>query len=100
MGLRAGRESHDLSAVASLPKVSPLAIHAPRPEDPAEVRQKHIGGTGYSSFAWIVPRAQSRQSRCVAVQTLKQWRFEGGGALPTKHEPNYSKILVPVTFTL
>ena len=98
-------------AVASLkPDVSRLAVHAPQPEYPAGVRQKHIGGSGY--FVIRVDRAtgavatvEVRRSTgnklldSSAVQTLKQWRFKGGGALPTKHEPNYSKILVPVTFT-
>ena len=80
MGLRAGRESHDLSAVASLPKVSPLAINAPRPEYPAEVRQKHIGGTGY--FVIRVDRATGavatvevrRSANTKAVAIRGRWR--------------------------
>src|ERR1700682_2204724 len=96
-------------AVASLqPDVSRLAIHAPQPEYPAEPRQKRIGGTGY--FVIRVDRASGavatvevRRSTgnklldSSVVGTLKQWRFKGGGVLPTRHEPNYSKILVPVT---
>jgi TonB family protein len=98
-------------AVASLqPDVSRLAIYAPHPEYPAEARQKHIGGTGY--FVIRVDRASGavatvevRRSTgnklldCSVVGTLKQWRFKGGGALPTKHDPKYSEILIPVTFT-
>ena len=97
-------------AVALLqPNVSRLAVYAPQPEYPAEARQKHIGGSGY--FVIRVDRAtgavatvevrRSTGSKLLdssTVETLKQWRFKGGGALPTKHEPNYSKILVPVTF--
>lgn len=98
-------------AVASLqPDVSRLTVHAPQPEYPVKARQQLIGGSGY--FVIRVDRATGRVATVEvrrstgnklldssAVQTLKQWRFKGGGALPTKHEPNYSKILVPVTFT-
>jgi TonB family protein len=98
-------------AVASLkPDVSRLAISAPQPEYPAKARQQHIGGSGYfvirvDRASGRVPTVEVRRSTgnklldSSAVQTLRQWRFKGDGALPTKHEPNYSKILVPVTFT-
>jgi TonB family protein len=98
-------------AVASLqPDVSRLAIYAPQPKYPAKAREHHIGGSGY--FVIRIDRAtgqvatvQVRRSTgnklldSSAVETLRRWRFKGGGALPTRHEPNYSKILVPVTFS-
>jgi TonB family protein len=97
--------------VASLrPDVSRFGTCAPQPEYPAEARQRHVGGSGY--FAVRVDRTTGRVATVQvlrstgnklldssAVQTLRQWRFKGGGVLPTRHEPNYSKILVPVTFT-
>jgi TonB family protein len=96
--------------VASLqPDVSGLAVYAPQPEYPVEARQRHIAGSG--SFALRVDRAtgkvvtvevlRSTGSRLLdssAIRTLRQWRFKSGGALPTRHDPNYSKIFVPVTF--
>ena len=98
-------------AVASLqPNVSHFATYAPQPEYPANARQQHIGGSGY--FVIRVERATGRVATVEvrrstgnklldssAAETLRRWRFKGGRALPTRHEPNYSKILVPVTFS-
>jgi TonB family protein len=97
-------------AVASLqPDVSRLVVYAPQPEYPAEARQRHIVGSG--SFAVRVNRTTGRVAtvqvlRTIgstlldssAIRALRQWRFKGDGALPTRHHPHYSKILVPVTF--
>lgn len=97
-------------AVASLqPDVSRLAEYAPQPEYPTEARQQHITGSG--SFAVRVDRATGKIATVQvlrstgstlldssAVAALRQWRFKGGGVLPTRHDPKYSKILVPVIF--
>jgi TonB family protein len=97
-------------AAASLQTdVSRLAIYAPQPEYPVEVRQHHIGGSGYfvirvNRATGIVATVEVRRSTgnklldSSAVETLRHWRFKGGNALSTRHEPNFSKILVPVTF--
>jgi TonB family protein len=97
-------------AVASLqPDVSRLAIYAPQPRYPAKARQQHLGGSGY--FVIRVNRATGKVATVEvrrstgnklldssALETLRHWRFKGGNALPTRHEPNYSKVLVPVAF--
>src|SRR5207237_6622128 len=94
--------------------ISSLAIYAPLPEYPLGARERHASGRGY--FVLHVDRASGavnslevrrstsdRALDAAASSALRQWRFKGGGVLPTRHDPRTTKeslIGVPVTFAL
>jgi TonB family protein len=102
------------SAVSSLAEPSPrpalskakaLAIYAPRPEIPAEVRAKHLSGAGvcvvYVRPDGVVSRAEMLQSTGqpildkVSIDAFSKWRFKPGTVkkvkIPIRYTGNYPK---------
>src|SRR5438046_1009145 len=71
-----------------------ILVFAPAPEYPAEARQRDAHGDGYfvlhvDRFSGIVNSVEVLRSTgdrtldAAALKALRQWRFKGGGVVPT-----------------